>query len=200
MGLVRGPYGHVLCAHHLQRCPGGGHRHSQRRVSHVLHRGSLVVFFGGTCPRHLRAGAQLPKVQHQVWEGGVWGHMAQVGLLCGPGARDIHCPVSQVSVTPLPPPHTTPPAARRGSQFAGLCPKLRPPHMVHSAEGGEGTGKESLWLLEAPVRKIILQMHNPARTGQCWGRQTRHGLEGCIWMHLVNGTGNSPSPGRPTLE
>ena len=21
-----------------------------------------------------------------------------------------------------------------------------------------------------------------------------------IWMHLVNGTGNSPSPGQPTLE
>ena len=33
-------------------------------------------------------------------------------------------------------------------------------------------GKESLWLLEAPVRKIILQMHTPARTSQCWGRQT----------------------------
>ena len=29
-----------------------------------------------------------------------------------------------------------------------------------------------LWLLEAPVRKIILQMHTPARTSQCWGRQT----------------------------
>ena len=25
-----------------------------------------------------------------------------------------------------------------------------------------------------------------------------HGLGVCIWMHLVNGTGNSPSPGRPT--
>ena len=29
-------------------------------------------------------------------------------------------------------------------------------------------GKESLWLLEAPVRKIILQMHTPVRTSQCW--------------------------------
>ena len=25
-----------------------------------------------------------------------------------------------------------------------------------------------------------------------------HGLGVCIWMHLVNGTGNSPSPGPPT--
>ena len=33
-------------------------------------------------------------------------------------------------------------------------------------------GKESLWLLEAPVRNIILQMHTPARTSQCWSRQT----------------------------
>ena len=28
------------------------------------------------------------------------------------------------------------------------------------------------WLLEAPVRKIILQMHTPARSSQCWSRQT----------------------------
>ena len=62
------------------------------------------------------------------------------------------------------------------------------------------TGKESLWLLEAPVRKIILQMHTPARTSQCWSWQTQHGLGVCIWMHLVNGTGNSPSLGQPTLE
>ena len=31
-------------------------------------------------------------------------------------------------------------------------------------------------------------------------RQTRHGLGVCIWMHLVNGTGNSPSLGQPTPE
>ena len=30
----------------------------------------------------------------------------------------------------------------------------------------------ALWLLEAPVRKIILQMHTPARSSQCWSRQT----------------------------
>ena len=33
-------------------------------------------------------------------------------------------------------------------------------------------GKNHLWLLEAPVRKTILQMHTPARTSQCWSRQT----------------------------
>ena len=59
-------------------------------------------------------------------------------------------------------------------------------------------GKESLWLLEAPVGKMIPQMHTPARTSQCWSRQTRHGLGVCIWMHLVNSTGNSLSPGQPT--
>ena len=42
-------------------------------------------------------------------------------------------------------------------------------------------GKESLRLLEAPVRKIILQMHTPARTSQCWSRQTRHGL--CVHLN-----------------
>ena len=59
-------------------------------------------------------------------------------------------------------------------------------------------GKESLWLLKAPVREIILQMHTPACTSHCWSRQTQHGLGVCIWMPLVNGTGNTPSPGRPT--
>ena len=52
-----------------------------------------------------------------------------------------------------------------------------------------------LWLFEAPVRKIILQMHTPARTGQCWRRQTplwtwsvpldapgqRHGQQPRLW-------------------
>ena len=41
-------------------------------------------------------------------------------------------------------------------------------------------------------------MHTPARSSQCWSPQTQHGLEVCIWMHLVNGTGDSPSPGQPT--
>ena len=57
----------------------------------------------------------------------------------------------------------------------------------------------SPWLLEAPVRKIVLQRHTPACTSQCWSRQTQHGLAVRIWMHLVNGTGNSPSPGQPSL-
>ena len=34
-----------------------------------------------------------------------------------------------------------------------------------------------------------------ARSSQCWSWQTQHGLRVCIWMHLVNGTGNSPSLG-----
>ena len=51
-----------------------------------------------------------------------------------------------------------------------------------------------------PCQEIILQMHTPARTSQCWSQQTQHELGVCIWMHLVNGTGNSPSPGQLTLE
>ena len=39
-------------------------------------------------------------------------------------------------------------------------------------------GKETLWLLEALVRKIILQMHTPARTSQCSGAlHTDFGLQ-----------------------
>ena len=72
---------------------------------------------------------------------------------------------------------------------------LRLPHLNQAS-----APPPPLWLLAAPVRKIILQMHTPARTSQCWSRQTQHGFGVCIWMHLVNGTGNSPSPGQPTLE
>ena len=60
--------------------------------------------------------------------------------------------------------------------------------------------KGSLWVSEAPGRKIILRVHTLAHTSQCWSRQTPHGLRVCIWMYLVNGTGNSPSLGRPTSE
>ena len=56
-------------------------------------------------------------------------------------------------------------------------------------------GKDHLWLLEAPVRTMILQMYTPLCTSQCWGRQTPHGLGVCMRMHLVNGTGNSPVSG-----
>ena len=40
----------------------------------------------------------------------------------------------------------------------------------------------------------------PARTSQCLSRQTPHRLGVCMWMHLVNGMGNSPSLGQPTPE
>ena len=50
----------------------------------------------------------------------------------------------------------------------------RSPKTVQSAEGGEGKDKrESLWLFEAPVGKIILQMHTLARTSQCWSRHAK---------------------------
>ena len=46
----------------------------------------------------------------------------------------------------------------------------RPPAQKEEKERTKG--KESLWLSDAPVRKIILQMHTPARTSQCGSRQT----------------------------
>ena len=55
-----------------------------------------------------------------------------------------------------------------------------------------------LWLLEAPVRNMILQMHPPPPPVSAGVGNPPHGLGVCVWMHLVNGTGNSPSPGRPT--
>ena len=47
-----------------------------------------------------------------------------------------------------------------------------PPPPAQKEEKDWTKGKESLWLLEAPVRKMILQMHTLACTSQCWGRQT----------------------------
>ena len=55
-------------------------------------------------------------------------------------------------------------------------------------------------VVRRPCQQNYPQMHTPARTSQCWGRQTRHGLGVCIWMHLVNGMGNSPSLGQQTPE
>ena len=84
----------------------------------------------------------------------------------------------------------------RGEAKGGRLPtNLLPPR----ASSGSGSSKHiqggwgvpdppPLRLLEAPVRKIILQMHTPARSSQCWSLQTPHGLGVCIWMHLVNGT------------
>ena len=70
------------------------------------------------------------------------------------------------------------------------------PCRVQKEEKERKNGKESLWLLEARVRKTTLHVHNPARTSQCWSRQTHQGLGVCIFMHLVNGMGNNPSPGQ----
>ena len=80
----------------------------------------------------------------------------------------------------------------------GITGQDRPcsPKTVQSAEGGKGNERERIIV----VVRSPCQMHTPARTCQWWSRQTRHGLGVCIWMHLVNGTGNSPSPGQPTLE
>ena len=107
------------------------------------------------------------------------------------------CPseIIPIEIVPwqIPPPQTI--------RYRGLVPTPPPPRGRAQKEKKERkNGKESLWLLEAPVWKIILQMHTPARSSQCWSRQTQHGVGVCIWMHLVNGTGNSPSPGQPTLE
>ena len=45
---------------------------------------------------------------------------------------------------------------------------------------------------------MILQMHTPGAQVRAGVGKPPHGLGAGIWMHLVNGTGNSPSPGRPT--
>ena len=74
------------------------------------------------------------------------------------------------------------------------CAPPPPPRTKPLPDPPPSKGKESLWLLGAPFRNIVLQMHTPARTSQCWSRQTPHGLGVCIWMPLVNGTGSSPSP------
>ena len=74
------------------------------------------------------------------------------------------------------------------------------PKLVLSAEGGKGKDKRERLIVG--VRSLCQEHdtadHTPARTSQCWSRQTPHGLGVCIWMHLVNGMGNSPSLGQPT--
>ena len=64
--------------------------------------------------------------------------------------------------------------------------------------GSEAAAQSAHGACPPPPKKIIRHMHTPSRTSQCWSRQTPHGLGVCIWMHLVNATGNSPSPGQPT--
>ena len=75
--------------------------------------------------------------------------------------------------------------------------RLRLSKMVQSAEGGKGKEKRKRIIV---VVRSPCQMHTPARTGQCWSRQTQHGHGVCIWMHLVNGMGNSPSLRKPAPE
>ena len=91
-----------------------------------------------------------------------------------------------------PPPPPQPPNKEREQDRADRAHRCR----AQKEEKERTRGKESLWLLEAPVRKIILQMHTPARTSQCWSRQTQLGLGVCIRMRLVSG----PSLGQPTPE
>ena len=67
---------------------------------------------------------------------------------------------------PPPPPRHTQPLSLDGTRAR------RKQCRAQKEAKGRTKGKDSLWLLEAPVRKMVLQMHPPARTGQCWSRQT----------------------------
>ena len=110
-------------------------------------------------------------------------------------------PQQHVSLPPLTPQDRT----KMGSpEETGQWGRLRPPKLVQSAEGGKGKDKKKreriITVVRRPCQKIILQLHTPVCTSQCWSWQTQHGLRVYIWMHLVNGTGNSPSLGQPTPE
>ena len=78
--------------------------------------------------------------------------------------------------------------------------RTRLPKMVQSAERGKGRDERVVVVRIPCQEKNPLQMHTPTRTSQCWSRQTQHGIGVCIWMHLVNGKGSSPSLGQLTLE
>ena len=89
---------------------------------------------------------------------------------------------------------------RGGMQVSHAFAPAPPPHMRCSSPAlpprpkGK-TGKNHLWLFEAPVRNMILQMHTPARSSHCWSRQTpawtrsvhqdtpgqRHGQQPRLW-------------------
>ena len=108
----------------------------------------------------------------------------------------------QARQTAPPPPHSDPPVGenregpeepweRGAPEEQGRPDRARRKRCRAQQKGNSAPGKESLWLLEAPVRKVIPQV------GAGVGKPP-HGLGGCIWMHLVNGTGNGPSPGQPT--
>ena len=70
------------------------------------------------------------------------------------------------------------------------------PKTVQSAEGGEGKDKREriIVVVRSPCQENYPADAHPSAHSQCWSRQTQRGLGVCIWMHLVNGTGNSPSP------
>ena len=131
------------------------------------------------------------------------------------GQRGIICkrlPLSPTNSHPLPPQTCVggwqseegTPATPWGTPRRCRCQLRRAEHhcVTNCKRGAKGEDPPPPHsLLEAPVRKMILQMHTPAaRTIQCWSRQTQHGIGVCIWMHLVNGTGNSPSLRQPTPE
>ena len=78
----------------------------------------------------------------------------------------------------------------------------RSPKTVQSAKGEQGKEKRERIIV---VVRSSCQENCPADAHPSGAQvsagvsQPPHGLRVCIWMHLVNGTGNSPSPGRPTL-
>ena len=55
-------------------------------------------------------------------------------------------------------------------------------------------------LLTPHVRKIILRMHTQCAQVSAGVRKPSMDSECASGMHLVNGTGNSPSPGQPTPD
>ena len=61
-------------------------------------------------------------------------------------------------------------------------------------------GKESLSVLEACQENSPADAHPSAHKSVLESANPPNGLGVCIWMQLVNGTGNSPSPGQSTLE
>ena len=94
--------------------------------------------------------------------------------------------------------HTIPYARdspKEGARGFGTAPRCR----AQKEEKERTKWKELLWLLEAPVRNDPADAH-PSAHKSVLESANPHGLGVCIWMHLVNGTGNSPSLGQPTLE
>ena len=77
----------------------------------------------------------------------------------------------------------------------------RSPKPVQSAEGDQGKEKRerSIAVVRSPCQENYPADAHPQRAQVSAGvGKPPHGLGVCIWMHLVNGTGDSPSPGRRT--